>query len=109
MFLAHLDDLRRRLRGSRVIHVICDNAKFHDCRAVREYLERWGHRIRLHFLPTRAPETNPIERIWWCLHEAVTRNHRAPTMEGLLQQVYDWIAHQGSFLSTVQATYAHAA
>jgi putative transposase len=42
MFLAHLDDLRRRIRAFRVIHVICDNAKFHDCRAVREYLEHWG-------------------------------------------------------------------
>jgi putative transposase len=109
MFIAHLDDLRRRLRTYRVIHVICDNAKFHDCRAVRAYLARWGHRIQLHFLPKRAPETNPIERVWWCLHEAITRNHRSPTMEGLLQQVYDWIEHQGSFFSTIHATYAQAA
>lgn len=29
LFLAHLDDLRRRLRRYRVIHVICDNAKPH--------------------------------------------------------------------------------
>jgi putative transposase len=109
MFIAHLDDLRRRLRSSRVIHVICDNAKFHDCRAVREYLTRWAHRMKLHFLPTRAPETNPIERVWWRLHEAITRNHRATTMEGLLDQVYDWIDHQGSLSTTIQATYAQAA
>jgi putative transposase len=109
MFIAHLDDLRRRLRTYRVIHVICDNAKFHDCRAVRDYLARWSHRIGLHFLPKRAPETNPIERVWWRLHEAITRNHRAPTMEELLQQVYDWIAHQGSFFTTIHATYAQAA
>ena len=109
MFIAHLDDLRRRLRCYRVIHVICDNAKFHDCRAVREYLDRWGHRVRLHFLPKRAPETNPIERVWWCLHEAITRNHRSPTMEDLLGQVYDWIHHQGSFSSIIEATYAQAA
>ena len=109
MFIAHLDDLRRRLRSYKVIHVICDNAKFHNCRAVRAYLVRWGHRIRLHFLPTRAPETNPIERVWWCLHEAITRNHRSPTIEALLQQAYDWIEHQGSFYSTIHATYAQAA
>jgi putative transposase len=109
MFIAHLDDLRRRLRTYRVIHVICDNAKFHDCRAVQAYLARWGHRLQLHFLPKRAPETNPIERVWWCLHEAITRNHRSPTMEGLLQQVYDWIEHQGSFYSTIHATYTQAA
>ncbi|MDB5341764.1 MAG: Transposase [Schlesneria sp.] len=29
MFLAHLDDLRRRLRGWKKIHVVCDNAAFH--------------------------------------------------------------------------------
>lgn len=109
MFLAHLDDLRRRLRSSRVIHVICDNAKFHDCRAVHEYLKHWGHRVKLHFLPTRAPETNPIERVWWRLHEAITRNHRSPTMEELLDQVYDWIDHQGSLSTTIQATYTQAA
>jgi len=55
LFLAHLDELRRRLRRYRVIHVIGDNARFHDparCRKVREYLRRWGGRIQLHFLPT---------------------------------------------------------
>jgi putative transposase len=109
MFLAHLDDLRRRLRGYRVIHVICDNAKFHGCRAVQAYLDRWGHRVQLHFLPKRAPETNPIERVWWCLHESITRNHRSPTMDDLLQQVYDWIQYQGSFYSTINGTYAQAA
>lgn len=55
LFLAHLDDLRRRLRRYRRIHVICDNASFHRpdrCRQVAAYLARWGHRIVLHFLPT---------------------------------------------------------
>jgi len=66
LFLRHLDDLRRRFRRYRRIHVICDNAIFHRpdrCQKVQEYLARWGHRIVLHFLPTYAPETNPIERV----------------------------------------------
>src|SRR5436305_1506141 len=29
LFVRHLDDLRRQLRCYRVIHVICDNARFH--------------------------------------------------------------------------------
>jgi putative transposase len=48
LFLAHRDHLRRRYRRNRVIHVICDNVRFHKperCRKVREYLEPWGHRI----------------------------------------------------------------
>jgi len=97
LFLAHLDDLRRQLRAYRVIHVVCDNARFHDCRAVRKYLDRWGHRIKLVFLPKYAPETNPIERVWWHLHETITRNHRCRSLEELLDQVYSWAEAQESF------------
>lgn len=100
LFLAHLDDLRRRYRCYRVIHVICDNAVFHRpdrCRKVREYLAKWGHRIKLHFLPTYAPETNPIERVWWHLHEEITRNHRCRNIEELLDLVFEWLNAGSSF------------
>jgi len=97
LFVAHLDDLRRRLRGYRVIHVICDNARFHDCRAVREFQACHPGRIMLHYLPKYAPETNPIERIWWHLHETITRNHRCRTIDELLNQVNDWAVAQSTF------------
>lgn len=109
LFVSHLDDLRRRLWRFRVIHVICDNARFHDCRAVRQYLKTWGHRIKLHFLPKRAPETNPIERVWWRLHETITRNHRCKSIDELLGQVFEWADHQPGFLGTIRATYTKAA
>jgi len=97
LFVAHLDDLRRRLRCYRHIHVICDNAKFHDCRLVREFLARWGHRISLHFLPTYSPQTNPIERVWWHLHEEITRNHRCQTMDELVGLAFEWFGYKGNF------------
>jgi len=97
LFLTHLDDLRRRLRCYRVIHVVCDNAKFHDCHAVRAYLARHGHRIVLHFLPKYAPETNPTERVWWHLHETITRNHRCRSIDELLSQVTNWAQAQETF------------
>ncbi len=100
LFTRHLDDLRYHLRRYRVIHVICDNARFHNpdrCRLVKQYLVEWGHRIQLHFLPTRAPETNPIERVWWRLHEAITRNHRCHTMEELLDLVFQWLEQRTPF------------
>jgi putative transposase len=97
LFIAHLDDLRCRLRSYRVIHVICDNARFHDCRAVREFLAQHTGRIVLHYLPKYAPETNPIERIWWHLHETITRNHRCQSMDELLTEVYDWADTQQTF------------
>jgi putative transposase len=55
LLVRHLDDLRCRLRCYRVIHVIGDNARFHvapRCRKVQAYLRRWGHRVKLHYLPT---------------------------------------------------------
>jgi putative transposase len=100
LFVRHLEDLRRRLRRYRVIHVICDNARFHQaakCKRLREYLGRWGHRIKLHYLPLYAPETNPIERVWWHLHDEVTRNHQCRTLEELLDLVFRWLEEGNPF------------
>jgi putative transposase len=101
LFVAHLDDLCDRLRRYRVIHVICDNARFHNCRAVDDCLERHAGRLVLHYLPKYAPETNPIERVWWHLHETITRNHRCQSLAELLDEVYEWAdAHRNVFLQT---------
>ena len=100
LFCRHLDDLRRAFRRYRVIHVICDNANTHKpdkSRLVRAYLEQWGGRVVLHYLPAYAPECNPIERVWWRLHEQVTRNHRCQTMQELLELTFDWFAERPSF------------
>jgi transposase len=109
LFLSHLDDLRRRLRSWKRIHVICDNAPFHKSRAVQQCLARWEHRIRLHYLPKYAPETNPIERVWWHLHETLTRNHRCRTLEELVRQAYDWFAVSKAYFMEMRRTFAKAA
>ena len=112
LFVSHLDDLRRQLRRYRVLHVVCDNAKFHDCRAVREFLARHPGRIVLHYLPKHAPETNPIERVWWHLHETITRNHRCRSIEELLNEVFDWVNAQRQFYhqtASFRTTYKLAA
>jgi transposase len=100
LFCRHLDDLRRAFRRYRVIHVVCDNAKTHKpdkAKAVKEYLAAWGGRVVVHYLPAYAPECNPIERVWWRLHEAVTRNHRCETVEELLDLTFEWLASRGRF------------
>jgi hypothetical protein len=109
LFVAHLDDLRRRMRAFRKVHVICDNASFHGSRRVREYLAEWGHRIELHYLPKYAPETNPIERVWWQLHETLTRNHRCGSIDELLAEVFAWINTDRCFYNQDLARYATAA
>jgi transposase len=100
LFCRHLDDLRRAFRHYRVIHVLCDNAGTHTAegsKLVRSYLKEWGHRVKVHDLPKYAPDTNPIERVWWRLHEAVTRNDRCHTMDQLLDLTFDWFATHPHF------------
>jgi len=100
LFCAHLDDLRRAFRRYRVIHVICDNAKTHkpeQSLLVRAYLKEWERRVKVHYLPAYAPECNPIERVWWRLHEAVTRNHRCASMDELLELTFDWLQQRRFF------------
>ena len=98
LFLRHLDDVRCHLLRYGKIHVICDNARSHKSQAVQKYLKRWGQRIVLHYLPISAPETNPIERIWWHLHEEITRCHRCQSMEELLDLVFAWLQKRTPFV-----------
>jgi len=109
LFVAHLDDLRRHFRCYRKIHVICDNAGFHKRGKVVAYLQQWGHRFELHYLPLHAPETNPIERIWWKLHEEITRNHRCRSIGELLELVFAWLEQREPFGVEDQVYFSHAA
>jgi transposase len=100
LFCRHLDDLRRAFRHYRVVHVICDNAGTHKpdtSKAVRKYLAEWAGRVVVHYLPTYAPEANPVERVWWRLHEAVTRNHRCRSMDELLDLTFGWFETRTHF------------
>ncbi len=100
LFCRHLDDLRRAFRHYRVVHVICDNARVHKpehARRVKDYVGRWGERVVLHYLPAYAPECNPVERVGWRLHEAVTRNHRCTGMAQLLDMTFEWFAERQRF------------
>jgi putative transposase len=98
LFVAHLQELRRRLRRYKVIHVICDNAKFHhSCWEVWEFCYRYGNRVQLHFLPKYAPDLNPIERVWWRLHEAITRNHQCKSLEELVDLALTWLTDRKYF------------
>lgn len=97
LFLKHLDDLRRRLRRYKKVHVICDNAGFHTSHQVIEYLWKHERRIEVHLLPNYSPDYNPIERVWWHLHETITRNHRCKDLGELLEQVFAWLEQGNPF------------
>ena len=100
LFVRHLDDLRRSFRHYRRIHVVCDNARFHTVegsRLVRQYMAEQRDRTVLHYLPAYSSQDNPIERVWWHLHEEITRNHRCRSMEELVKLTFAWLDERGSF------------
>ncbi len=100
LFVRHLEDLRVRFRHYRRVHVICDNARFHKIEGsvlVRQYLAEHGNRIVLHYLPAYSPQNNPIERVWWHLHEQITRNHQCQCIEELVDLTMLWLEEHGPF------------
>jgi putative transposase len=97
LFIKHWDDLRRRLRRYKKIHVICDNAGFHTSHEVIEYLWKHEGRIEVHLLPSYSPDYNPIERVWWHLREEITRNHRCKDLGELVGRVFAWLDERNPF------------
>jgi transposase len=95
---AHLEELCRRLRRYKVIHVIWDSPRIHLCKAVQEVVKAQGGRLVLHHLPKYAPECNPVERVWWHLREEITRNHRCKTMAELVDLVFRWLEGREHFV-----------
>jgi putative transposase len=98
LFTRHLEDLRRELKQYRRAHLILDNARFHyQSRVLWEYLHEHKDRFVFHLLPRYAPELNPIERVWWALHEQITRNHQCQSLKELVDLVFAWLEDRKRF------------
>src|SRR5262249_26021957 len=97
LFVDHLEDLLYRLRRYKKIHVICDNAKFHTSELVQVFYAKHQDRLEFHPLPRYAPECNPIERVWWRLHEAITRNHQCQDLRELVELALAWLTDKRTF------------
>jgi transposase len=57
------------------LYVVVDNFRIHKAKTVGQWLETHP-RMELLFLPTYCPKANPIERLYWEVHDKCTRNHR---------------------------------
>jgi hypothetical protein len=87
----------------------CDNASFHESLHVKKYLGARNDRIQIYFLPAYSPKTNPIERVWWHLHETITRNNRCTTMEELASLACEWRTSNNNQYADMLNTFALAA
>ncbi len=64
--------IEARNPDKRIIHVIWDNAPYHNGPDVRALLSRKNCRIHLILLPPYCPHLNPIERLWAVIQSHVT-------------------------------------
>ena len=85
LFIALLGRLRKTYRCHRELHLAVDNDASHTSERVERYVADSGGRIRLHPLPSWSPESNPVEVVWWSLHEAVSRNHECSGLDELVE------------------------
>ena len=91
LFVRLCEQVASRYRGWGTVHLIVDNYCTHTSQGTKQALRQLAGKIQLHFLPPYCPDENDIERVWWDVHENVTRNHRCDTIDELLSQVYEYI------------------
>ena len=70
--VAFLKKMEGMYPHARKIHLIWDRAGYHTAQEVAEFLKT--SRIKVHYLPPRSPNLNPIERLWKIMHEYVSYN-----------------------------------
>jgi transposase len=92
LFIALIDELAKRYRRYRKIHLILDNCATHDSKATQAALARHPGKFVLNFLPPFCPDENKIEKLWLHLHANVTRNHRCATIDELAVEVERYLA-----------------
>jgi transposase len=66
--------------------LVVDNYGIHKAKVVTQWLALHP-RIELLFLPRYCPKANPIERVFWEVHDKCTRNHRRKRISQLVRDV----------------------
>jgi transposase len=105
LFLKLLKELRWIYRCHRSLHLAIDNDRSHTSGRVEQYLKASGQRLRLYPLPAWSPQTNPVELIWWGLHEAVSRNHSCKELGELVEFAEAYLQDRQPFRLKLGADY----
>jgi putative transposase len=96
LFLKLLGELRRTYDPQR-LELAVDNDASHTSKRVKRYVEDSDGGLRLHPLPAWNPASNPVELVWWSLHEAVSRNHRCKDLSELVGFAEDYLEERQPF------------
>ncbi len=105
LFIKLLDGLRRTYRCHKQLHLAVDNDGSHTSKRVEKYVADSGGRIRLHALPSWSPESNPVELVWWSLHEAVSRNHECSELDDLVKFAEGYLKERQPFMLKLGEVY----
>ena len=97
LFIKLLDKLRRTYRCHKQLHLATDNDGSHLSKLVKKYVEDSAGRVNLHRLPSWSPESNPVELVWWSMHEAVSRNHECVGLDELVGFAEDYLEERQPF------------
>lgn len=107
LFIKLLDELRRTYRCHKKLHIATDNDGSHISKRVKEYVADSAGRVNLHPLPSWSPESNPVEVVWWSLHEAVSRNHQCAGLEDLVELAGNYLKERQPFRPKLGEVYDH--
>jgi len=86
------------------IFVVVDNFQIHKAKVVQQWLAAHS-RIQLLFVPTYCPKANPIERVFWEVHDKCTRNHRRRKIEQVVEDVERHMQVNGPWAYKLSAIY----
>ena len=84
--------------------VVVDNFGIHKAKVILQWLEAHP-RIELLWLPTYCPKANPIERVFWEVHDKCTRNHRRKQIGQLVGDVEQHLQVNGPWPYKLSAIY----
>lgn len=106
LFLALLKALDAAYPATRYprLVVVADNFGIHKARSVAQWLALHP-RIELLFVPTYCPKANPIERVFWEVHDKCTRNHRRQKIGQLVGDVEQHLEVNGPWHYKLSAIY----
>lgn len=86
------------------VFVVVDNFGIHKAKVIQQWLAAHP-RIELLWLPTYCPKANPIERVFWEVHDKCTRNHRRKQIGQLVGDVEQHLQVNGPWLYKLSAIY----
>jgi transposase len=86
--IAFLKEVEKMYPDSKKIHLIWDQAGYHTAQEVKDFLKT--SRVKVHYLPPRSPNLNPIERLWKIMHQYVSDNKVYDKFKDFKKSLFDF-------------------